>query len=101
MSAMPDMTVLLQDLWFGWWIAPLARLNFLLLIKVLRWIQIIMFDVFWYCFSNEDVRQLFPGDSSKDMVFHQDSASSHMAKNTLNCLRSSKCEQYMPRGMDA
>ena len=33
-------------------------------------------------FLNKDVPWLFPGDSSRDMVFHQDSAFSHMAKIT-------------------
>ena len=37
-------------------------------------------------FIDEDVPQFFPGASSRNMVFHQDSAASHTAKNTLNFL---------------
>ena len=34
-------------------------------------------------FINHDAPRMFPGDQIKDMVFHQDSASSHTSKQTL------------------
>ena len=37
-------------------------------------------------FLDEDVPRLFSGASSRNMVFRQDSAACHTAKNTLNFL---------------
>ena len=38
-------------------------------------------------FSKNGVLRLFPGDSSRDMVFHQDSASSRTANHTIQYLK--------------
>ena len=57
-------------------------------------------------FLNEDVPPLFPGASSRDMVFHQDSAASHTAKNTLNFLDGRNInyispDEWIPKSLDA
>lgn len=57
-------------------------------------------------FLDKDVPRLFPGDTKRHMVFHQDSASSHTAKATLNYLKSRGIkfitpEEWMPKSPDA
>ena len=57
-------------------------------------------------FIEKDVPKLFPGDTAKDIVFHQDSASSHTAKQTLAYLKNKniKCispVEWMPKSPDA
>ena len=57
-------------------------------------------------FLDEDVPRLSPGGTKRKMVFHQDSASSHTAKATLNYLKSRDVdfitpEEWMPKSPDA
>ena len=56
-------------------------------------------------FLDEDVLRLFPWVVSRDMVFHQDSAARHTAKNTLNCFKERNVyyispEEWMPNSPD-
>lgn len=57
-------------------------------------------------FLDQDVPRLFPGAASRDMVFHQDSAASHTAKNTLEFLKERNVnyispDEWMPKSPDA
>ena len=57
-------------------------------------------------FLDEDVPRMLPGASSRNMVFHQDSAASHTAKNTLNFLDGLNInyispDEWMPKSLDA
>ena len=57
-------------------------------------------------FIAKDVPKMFPGDQNRDMVFHQDSASSHTSKQTLTYMRQQKInfitpEEWMPKSPDA
>ena len=57
-------------------------------------------------FVEKDLPRMFPEDQIKDMVFHQDSASSHTSKHTLAYLRQRKInfvtpEEWMPKSPDA
>lgn len=57
-------------------------------------------------FLKNDVPKLFPGDERKDMVFQQDSASSHTAKHTLEFLEKNNIKyitpnEWMPKSPDA
>ena len=57
-------------------------------------------------FLDEDVPRLFSGASSRNMVFHHDSAASRIAKNTLNFLDSRNInyispDEWMPKSPDA
>ena len=47
-------------------------------------------------FVNKDLPRMFPGDQIKDMVFRQDSASSHTSKHTLAYLRQQKINFVTP-----
>ena len=51
-------------------------------------------------FIKKDVPRLFPG-FERDMVFHQDSASSHTARKTTKFLNESKVNYITPCRMDA
>jgi hypothetical protein len=57
-------------------------------------------------FLKHDVPKLFPGNKQKDMVFHQDSASSHTARKSLTYLKQNNVkfispEEWMPKSLDA
>lgn len=57
-------------------------------------------------FLSRDVPRLFPGNEKRKMIFHQDSAPSHVSKKTINFLNQSKIsfikpEEWMPKSPDA
>lgn len=57
-------------------------------------------------FISKDAPRMFPGDTIKDMVFHQDSASSHTSKQTLTYMRQQNINfvtpnEWMPKSPDA
>lgn len=57
-------------------------------------------------FLDKDVPRMFPAGKEKDMVFHQDSASSHTAKKTIEYLKKRKTkfitpDEWMPKSPDA
>ena len=57
-------------------------------------------------FIKHDAPRLFPGDQIKDMLFHQDSASSYMSKQTLAYIRKQNMnfvtpQEWMPKSADA
>ena len=60
-------------------------------------------------FIANDVPRMFSGDQNRDMVLHQDSASSHTSKQTLTYMRQQKIKfrkmitsaEWMPKSSDA
>ena len=57
-------------------------------------------------FIKHDAPCVFPGDQIRDMVFHQDSASSHTSKQTLAYIRKQNLnfvtpQEWMPKSPDA
>ena len=91
-----------KDLWYGLVSHRMARLLFVLLNLVSKLIQITTLTIFW----NRFYHGLLSNKKKNKLIFHHDSAPSHVSKKTIAFLNASKIyyvkpEEWMPKSPDA